>query len=164
MTLAAPRQRCHCAEMQAGMSEKLRELTVPKCFELLATAKVGHLAITYRALPVVVPVRIHLGDGYLVLESAFGNVIPVSAGGVAALEAGLAGADLVTQWSVEVRGFLTAETGERVGFSSERFTSDPMRFHLSTDEVSGRTATRSAPVTPLGVARARPTPHCCART
>jgi hypothetical protein len=80
-------------------------LTERECWELLATASVGQLALSVRALPVILPVQYHLSDRRLALclghhglpERALDEtIIAFAAGSI----------DPVTRsgWSVQVQG------------------------------------------------------------
>jgi nitroimidazol reductase NimA-like FMN-containing flavoprotein (pyridoxamine 5'-phosphate oxidase superfamily) len=116
---------------------ELRELSVPECFALLATATIGHLAITYMALPLVVPVRIGLAGKELTITSLLGKAVPLTSGSVVALEAGEIGGNLPGDWTVEVRGFLTASNDESALAARIQFPVAGVEFHLSTEEVRG---------------------------
>jgi hypothetical protein len=123
--------------MDTRLEVELRELSVPECFALLATATVGHLAITHMALPLVIPVRIDLVGKELMVMSLLGNAVPITRGSVVALEASGIGSDSSLAWTVEVRGFLTARRDEVVLTGRNGFAVANGNFHLSTEEVSG---------------------------
>jgi hypothetical protein len=123
--------------MEARLEVELRELSVPECFALLATATMGHLAVTFKALPVVVPVRIHLVGDEFAIESLLGRAIPLTTGAVVALEAGATDHGLPAEWTVEVRGYLTARSDDVEPARRSRFAADDGEFRLSTEEVSG---------------------------
>jgi hypothetical protein len=130
--------------MEAILGAEVRELSIPECLDLLATATMGHLGITYKALPIVVPVRIHLADDEVAIESLLGGAIPLSAGAVVALEAGTSGEGLATEWTVEVRGFLTADNDSTSPAPLAELIPSPGRLHLSTEEVSGWSSTSTS--------------------
>lgn|GEM_PF-1104504 len=122
--------------MGAIVSGDLKELSRRECLEHLATVSLGCLAVTYKALPAVVPVHIYLVDNDLVVESLLGAAFPFVAGTVAALEAGTLGEGLDQEWTVEVRGFLTARCeGEVSGPDRHEGHSDT--FWLSTTDMRG---------------------------
>jgi uncharacterized protein len=49
-------------------SDGVRELTTQECYQLLATARLGRLALSHRALPVVLPVSSRLHDRRIVIQ------------------------------------------------------------------------------------------------
>ena len=122
--------------MDTRLEVELRELSVPECFALLTTATVGHLAITHMALPLVIPVRIDLVGKELTITSMLGKAVPITSGSVVALEAGGIGGP-PENWTVEVRGFLTARDDEVALAAQNQFPVADGKFHLSTEEVSG---------------------------
>jgi hypothetical protein len=105
--------------MQRDPTGVLTELTPAECREHLRAAELGRLAITYKALPVVIPVRIVAHDSVVEITSLYGDAIPLPAGSIVALEAGTLGEDRADEWSVEVRGFLTANTSSEFQMSTE---------------------------------------------
>src|SRR5579862_3391695 len=84
----------------------LNEMTTSECLARLATVEHGRLAISHKALPVVVPVKVSFLENRLHVSSLLGNAIPLSAGSVVALEVGTMGSNTPDEWSVEVRGLL----------------------------------------------------------
>jgi Pyridoxamine 5'-phosphate oxidase len=119
--------------MQRDPIGMLIELTPTECREHLRLAVLGRLAITYKALPVVIPVRIAAHDGNVGITSLYGDVIPLPADSIVALEAGTLGEGRADEWSVGIRGVLT------VNASAD---SDPQRmnsseFQLSTEVLAG---------------------------
>jgi hypothetical protein len=127
--------------METSPAAGLHELSLQECVALLATATVGHLAVTCGALPLVVPVRIHLVRNELAIESLLGSAIPLSAGSVAALETSLIGEGSLMMWTVEVRGFLTTQRVEARVTPLNLSAVDGLGFRLSTQEVSGWSTT-----------------------
>lgn len=116
-------------------------MSVPDCLALLATATVGHLAVTCKALPLVVPVRIHLVGNELAIESLLGSAIPLTTGSVVALETGAISEGLLMAWTVEVRGVLTRQSNDTVLTPPKRHAVGDGDFRLSTEEVSGWSTT-----------------------
>jgi len=123
--------------MNTRLEVEFRELSVPECLALLATATVGHLAITHMALPLVIPVRVDLVGSELRVTSLLGKAVPLPSGSVVALEAGEIGDDSPLDWTVEVRGFLTRASGEVMLTTRHQFPVADGQFHLSTEEVTG---------------------------
>jgi len=123
--------------MNIRLAVELRDLSVPECFALLGTATVGHLAITQMALPLVIPVRIDLVGKELTITSLLGKAVPLTSGSVVALEAGEIGGDLPGDWTVEVRGFLTASNDEAALVARNQIPVAEVEFRLSTEEVRG---------------------------
>ena len=128
---------CHHRGMDESRRVGLAELTRPECLELLATATNGHLAVTHRALPVVVPVRINFVDGKLVIASLIDDVTPLVAGSIVALETGLLEVDAMMQWSVLVQGMLTVTGDHNLLWALDRPTAAARAFHLSYEIVTG---------------------------
>jgi hypothetical protein len=111
----------------------LTELTPAECREHLRAAELGRLAITYKALPVVIPVRIAAHDGVVGITSLYGDAVPLPDGSIVALEAGTLGEGRADEWSVEIRGFLTANTLA----DSDRQRVNSSEFQLSTEVLAG---------------------------
>ena len=75
------------------------------CLELLRDEPVGRVALTARALPVVLPVNFALLDGEIVWRSAQGTKLSdASAGFVVAFEADHYDPDHKQGWSVMIQG------------------------------------------------------------
>ena len=117
-----------------ALPAELRELSERQCFTLLASVDHGRLAITQKALPAIVPVRLWLIDNELIVSSLLRTAVPLSVDCVVALQAGPLGQGLASDWSVEVRGFLkrwsdSTAAIEQSGASIERFrvTADHVR-------------------------------------
>jgi uncharacterized protein len=96
-------------------SAGLRALTKAECLTLLATSKVGRLAITQHALPALIPVRLRLVRDHILIESLIGLAVPLGAPSVAALETGNLGEGLGREWSVEVCGTLQRDPSAHIG-------------------------------------------------
>jgi nitroimidazol reductase NimA-like FMN-containing flavoprotein (pyridoxamine 5'-phosphate oxidase superfamily) len=112
-------------------------LSVSECLALLATVSIGHLAVTQKALPVVVPVRIHLAGNEVEITSLLGTAIPLTAGSVVALQAGAIGEGLLSEWTVQVRGFLREISDDAVMHSWKGSAAIDGAFLLSTEEING---------------------------
>lgn len=81
------------------------ELGRQDCLELLGAESVGRVALTARALPVVLPVHFALLDGDIVWRSAQGTKLnDASAGFVVAFEVDRYDTDHKQGWSVMVQG------------------------------------------------------------
>ena len=96
--------------MQPSSIDPLSELTTRECRERLRSADLGRLAITFRALPVVIPVKIVMDEMVVGVSSLYGDAIPLPVGSIVALEAGTLGEGRPDEWSVEIRGVLTANS------------------------------------------------------
>jgi hypothetical protein len=55
-------------ELDHGVERSIQELDRAECLELLASATIGRLVYTYRALPQVIPVNFRLDDGAVVVR------------------------------------------------------------------------------------------------
>ena len=81
------------------------ELEPEDCLELLADEPLGHVALTARALPVVVPVNFAMIDGDIVWRSPEGTKQSEGSGGfVVAFEADHYDLQHTLGWSVMVQG------------------------------------------------------------
>ncbi len=81
------------------------ELDREDCLALLADEPVGRVALTARALPVVLPVNFALLDGNIVWRSAQGTKLnDASVGFVVAFEADHYEPDHMRGWSVMIQG------------------------------------------------------------
>jgi hypothetical protein len=123
--------------MGAIIPGDLEELSGRECLARLATTAIGRLAVTYKALPAVVPVRIRLVGDDLEIESLLGTTIPLLAGTVVALEAGTLGAGLSREWAVGVRGFLRARDDGAGSGRPSHSKGHAGTFWLSTADMSG---------------------------
>ena len=114
----------------------LSEMSAAECLACLGSVTTGHLAVTHRALPCVVPVRIGVVDDEVVVESCLGGFVPLLPG-VVALEAGTFGGGALPEWTVGVRGFLTGPEEGTVPASKRRMNAAPEMFRLSVEYVTG---------------------------
>ena len=81
------------------------ELSSGDCLELLASVPVGRVALTARALPVVLPVNFALWDGDVIWRSAQGARLHAAAVGyVVAFEADAYDPETRDGWSVMIQG------------------------------------------------------------
>lgn len=113
----------------------LWELSERECLSLISSARIGYLAVSDRALPTVVPVRVCCSKDKVEVESLIGNSVPLRTGSVVVLAFGTIGSGLASEWLVEIRGWLRAVDGT----TRDRFQVFPATesFRLSIDVVSG---------------------------
>lgn len=84
---------------------EIEMLTESACLRLLGTVRVGRVALTRRALPVVLPVSFALDGSALILRTAVGSALATSPDDmVVAFEAGELDPDTGSGWSVLVTG------------------------------------------------------------
>jgi uncharacterized protein len=80
-------------------------LTPDQCLELLRKEYLGRVAITYRALPVVVPVHYRILDGSVVFLTTEGSTLAgATKGSVVAFEVDHSSEDGSCGWSVLIQG------------------------------------------------------------
>lgn len=91
--------------MVTGMNEHDGLMPEQRCWQLLATAAVGRLALSVRALPVIVPVQYHL-TGRRLAACLGARQVPLRAldKAVIAFTADDIDPDTGTGWSVHVQG------------------------------------------------------------
>lgn len=94
--------------MPTDRSIALRELELSECFDLLAIASRGRLAITYQALPAIIPVRLRNSRNEVVVSSLLGSSMLIVTPNVVALETGNLGEGQEREWTVQVCGFIRA--------------------------------------------------------
>ncbi len=117
-----------------------------ECLRLLATATIGRIAVSVRALPVILPVRFVLdGDRILVRAHAGTTLEAATRDAVVAFEADAAGSGVDPDWSVLVTGIASQlghdEHDARAGtLALPRWSFEcPDRIvAISTDRMSGR--------------------------
>ena len=120
------------------MESVLTALSADECHERLRSVELGRLGITYKALPVVLPVRIEADGTRLGISSLLGAAIPLPAESVVALEVGTLGEGGAEEWTVEVRGFLRANpTGEQTTDGDRGPGPAGPDFWLSTEVLTG---------------------------
>jgi uncharacterized protein len=97
-----------CADPRPG---RVRELTRAECFELLANARLGRVAVTDDLGPVVFPVNFVLDRHTVVFRTEPGTKLDAaSRGGRVCFEVDAADPATGTGWSVLVRGDITEVT------------------------------------------------------
>ena len=124
----------------------LRVLTRDECFTLLASAEIGRIAISARALPLILPVRFAMDGDCIVIATHDGTTLEgATRNTVVAFEADGAASDGHVGWSVHVNGVACHVTDpitlDRLAalplpaWSAEQ----PTTFvAISTDHVAGR--------------------------
>ena len=81
------------------------QLTEAKCLRLLASIRVGRIALTRHALPVVIPVSFALEGRDIVIPTAANSLLAASGDDVVvAFETGELDPDTGSGWSVQVTG------------------------------------------------------------
>ena len=122
---------------QLGLAKvDLAALTVSECLSLLPSVRHGHLAVTHRALPAVIPVYLTVIEDTIVVTSMLGDAVPLRARTVVALGAGTIGRGLPNEWTVEVCGFLAHWT------RPDEDETEREAFSVTTDYVRGWRAAR----------------------
>lgn len=93
--------------------EKLSDLTERECWELLALASVGRMALSDKALPIIVPVQYYLDRQTLAICLGHHEIEAASVDGtVVALSVDEIHGSLGSGWAVQVQGALrTPRTG-----------------------------------------------------
>jgi len=85
--------------------DQMEQLTEPECMRLLGTVQVGRVALSSRALPVVLPVNFALDGHGIVIRTGPGTVLTASRDDVVvAFEADELDPDTCSGWSVLVTG------------------------------------------------------------
>lgn len=126
--------------MQTNRRVGLRELTVPECLSLLATVDHGWIAITQKALPAILPVRLEVVGSEAVVASLLGGSVPLVTPEVVAIAAGDLGQGGQAGWTVEVVGLLRETgAGSGAGRTFERFE-ELESFTVACDRVRGWSA------------------------
>jgi nitroimidazol reductase NimA-like FMN-containing flavoprotein (pyridoxamine 5'-phosphate oxidase superfamily) len=92
-------------------SDGVRALTIEECYRLLATAQLGRLALSHKALPVVLPVSSMLHDRRIVIQTTGGPILDAArAAPVVAFEADDIEPCTYAGWSVVVTGQMRVVT------------------------------------------------------
>jgi hypothetical protein len=133
------------ASMDPG-SDGVHELTMEECYRLLATAQLGRLALSHRALPVVLPVSFLLHERTIVIQTTAGSVLDAAREvPVVAFETDDIDPRTYAGWSVVVTGLMRVVTNAKARSMFEcspafpRITSEPRHFLTVTPRlVSGR--------------------------
>ena len=121
------------------MSEPL-ELDRQQCLELLASTVLGRVALSDRALPVVLPVMYRLAPDSVEFEAS-GRLLPAAAneGQVVCFEADAAGTEQAPGWSVLVIGRLhVVSTGPSSPVALWPAGDGGITVRLPTTIISGR--------------------------
>lgn len=85
--------------------EGLEVLVAEQCLELLATARLGRIAVTIRAVPSILPVDYRLVEGHVVFRAGGGsNLYKAAANKVVAFEVDDVDGSWEQGWSVVVVG------------------------------------------------------------
>ena len=129
----------------------LRVLTRDECLALLATVQIGRIAVSARALPVIIPVRFAMDDDRIVIATHHGTTLDnATRDTVVAFEADGATGESPFGWSVHVNGIASHITDptrlRRIAALQlpSWSTGQPTRFvAISTDHVEGRLVTGS---------------------
>ncbi len=137
----------------------LRVLTREECLALLATVEIGRIAISARALPVILPVRFAMDGDRIVIATHDGTTLNTATRDtVVAFETDGAAADCEVGWSVHVNGIARHVTDpstlDRLAELQLPSWSphQPARFvAISTDHVAGRSAVDAVAPVAVGV-------------
>ena len=143
LALVNRRARCHHEFVELDRNG-LRILNPRECVALLATARVGRVALSDRALPTVMPVIYELDESAITFYASGGLLSQAAArGDVVCFEVDFADAGENQLWSVVVIGKLRLATPEssRSAAAGKRFGTD--KISLTMTIVSGR-ASQSA--------------------
>ncbi len=100
------------------MSTRMGQIPSPRCWELLATVSVGHLALSVRALPVILPVQYYV-TGHRLAVCLGHHAIPDRSLNHAVIAFAADAIDPATRsgWSVRIQGtsFLSPGDGFDTG-------------------------------------------------
>jgi uncharacterized protein len=130
----------------------LRVLTREECLAMLATADVGRIGVSTRALPLIFPVCFAMDDDHIVISTRHGTTLDASTrDAVVAFEADGPSSNSSVGWSVQSTGIARHVTDpvERDRLAALPLPSwslnSPARFvTITTDQVSGRLAADTA--------------------
>ncbi|HTX00778.1 MAG TPA: hypothetical protein VMD59_18500 [Acidimicrobiales bacterium] len=95
-------------DQQSAAERRFGALSEEQCLEYLCSARLGHLATTSRAMPVVVPVRLEVVGAEVMLEPLIEEVGKIAGDVVVALGVGNVGAGDGAEWMVHAIGVLAA--------------------------------------------------------
>ena len=131
-------------------SAGLRVLTSAECLDLLREVAVGRVAVSHRALPMILPVHFRLDEAdRIMIATAPGSTLhQATSGTVVAFEADGPAGSVEPTWSVVLHGLATHTTRR------EELDPRPADVLITIDQISGR----AVPDTTLPQAGARPTP------
>ena len=133
----------------------LRVLTRDECLALLATAQIGRIAVSARALPLILPVRFAMDGDQIVISTRYGTTLDASTRDtVVAFEAEGPSSHSTVGWSVHVNGIARHVTApvelDRLAallLPSWSLESAARLVTITTDQLSGRLAA-GVPVRP----------------
>ena len=109
---SGPRNESAPDDWQEDPAAQLSELPESECIRLLTTVSVGRIALTQRALPVVLPVNFALDGHAVVVRTGPGSLLArPQDGSVVAFEADQLDADACSGWTVMVVGTLDWVSG-----------------------------------------------------
>ena len=114
-------------------------LSPTECMEFLATARVGRVALSYKALPTITPVLYELEGSTITFHVSGGLLSEAAArGDIVCFEVDFADADEHLLWSVVVVGklALTSPESKSNGETHTRFGTDKVSLPMTI--VSGR--------------------------
>ena len=130
--------------MSEYLNDPVEELELETCWELLRTASLGRIAVSFRGDPEITPVNFIAVDNRLLLRTAQGTkLLKLTINDKVALETDSVGSD--TAWSIIVKG-----TARMIESQDEIFEADklPLRpliptlkyvwVEITPTEVSGR--------------------------
>jgi uncharacterized protein len=126
----------------------LRVLTREECLALLTSAEVGRIAVSARALPLILPVRFAMDGDRIVIATHDGTTLEAATRDtVVAFETDGAAGDGHVGWSVHVNGIASHVTDEptlerfaELGLPSWSSVQPTTFVAISTDQVAGRSA------------------------
>jgi hypothetical protein len=142
-------------------SAGLEILDREECLRLLASTQTGRIAISVKALPVILPVRFALVDHRIVIRTHVGSTLEsATCGAVVAFETDGTEPAANAEWSVLATGIATHVTDEQdlarlADLTLPRWTMGSDRLlAISTDQLAGRRAisvgARQPAARPLG--------------
>lgn len=111
----------------------LRMLTASECMRLMSTVAIGRVALSHRALPMILPVHFTVDDQRIVIHTAAGTTLhQATDGAVVAFESEGPPGAVEPGWSVVVHGVARHVRGGPADDSGLR------RIEITVDRVSGR--------------------------
>lgn len=124
----------------------LRVLTREECLALLTTAEIGRIAISVKALPVILPVRFAMDDDQIVISTHHGTTLDAATcGTVVAFETDGSTGGGEVGWSVHVNGIARHVTDPAsvdrmaaLGLPSWSAGQPARLVAISTEQLSGR--------------------------
>jgi nitroimidazol reductase NimA-like FMN-containing flavoprotein (pyridoxamine 5'-phosphate oxidase superfamily) len=92
--------------------ERIQSLSSEECLQLLSTGRVGRIAVTRDALPVILPVNYAVDGGSILIRTTDGAILRAAraGGAVVAFEVDNLDERTMTGWSVLVTGTLREVT------------------------------------------------------